>query len=98
MIATRSPMFIPAATRPFAVARTSDSNSFAVTLCQPSPSARESMMRSGSNHARSDTRFVRFPALAIGTRAGTEISFMCLTLAPLGYFAKEALLDGSLCP
>ena len=89
---------MPAATNPFAVARTSASNSLAVTLCQPSPSGRESMMRSGSNHARSDTRFVRFPALAIGTMAGIEISFMRLTLARTGYFVEEGLLNGSLCP
>jgi hypothetical protein len=30
--------------------------------------------------------------------AGIEISFMRLTLALLGYFAEEGLLDGSLCP
>ena len=66
-------MFTPAAINPLAVAFTSASNSFAVTLCQPSPSGRESIMRSGSNHARSETRFVRFPALAAGTMAGTEI-------------------------
>ena len=98
MIATRSPILIPAATNPLAVARTSASNSFAVTLCHPSPNGRESMMRSGSNHARSDTRFVRFPALAVGTMAGIEISFMRLTLARSGYFVEEAILNGSLCP
>ena len=73
MIATRSPTFIPAAINPFAVAFTSASNSFAVTLCHPSPSGRESIMRSGSNQARSETRLVRFPAVAVGTIAGIEI-------------------------
>ena len=98
MIATRSPIFIPAAINPFALARTSASNSLAVTLCHPSPRGRDSTTRSGSNQARSDTRLVRFPALAIGTMAGIEISFIRLTLARSGYFVEEALLTGSLCP
>ena len=76
MMATRSPIWMPAAIKPLAAPRTSASNSRAVTGCQPSPNGRESMMRSGSNQARSAIKLVRFPAVAAGTRAGVVISFM----------------------
>jgi len=52
-----------------------------VTLCQPSPSGLERTIRFGSFAARSDTKRVRFPEVAAGTRAGSEISFMAPTLA-----------------
>ena len=81
MMATRSPICMPAAIKPLAVARTSSSTSRAVTLCHPSPSGRDMVMRSGSNQARSAIRFVRLPAVAEGTRAGVVTSFMGLTLA-----------------
>ena len=81
MIATRSPIEIPEATRPFAAERISNSNSLALTLCQPSPSGRETMMRLGSTLARSAIYLVRFPEVAMGARGGIFISFMALTLA-----------------
>ena len=80
MIATRSPTAIPAATKPFAVARISTSNSFAVIGCHPSPSGREIVIRSGSVLARSAMRSVRFPVVAAGIMAGVETRFMALTL------------------
>ncbi|CAB4634157.1 unannotated protein [freshwater metagenome] len=67
---------MPLAINPLAVARISSSTSFAVTGCHPSPSGRDIVTRSGSNHARSVIRFVRFPAVEAGTSAGTVISFM----------------------
>ena len=76
MIAMRSPIWTPAAINPLAVARTSSSTSRAVTGCQPSPSGRDMVMRSGSNKARSAIKFVRFPAAAAGTSGGIEISFI----------------------
>ena len=80
MIATRSPTEIPAATNPFAVARISTSNSCAVIGCQPSPSGREIVIRSGSVLARLAMRSVRFPVVAAGIMAGVETRFMALTL------------------
>ena len=81
MMATRSPIAIPAATRPLAVARISSSTCRAVSGCHPSPRGRDIVMRSGSNHARSEMRLVRFPAVAAGIMAGLVTSFMSLTLA-----------------
>jgi len=72
MIATRSPISTPDAINPFAVARISASNSRAVTGCQPSPRGLETIIRSGSNHARSATKLVRFPAVAAGSSAGAK--------------------------
>ena len=76
MMATRSPISTPDAINPLAVARTSASNSRALTGCHPSPRGRETIMRSGSNQARSAIRLVRFPAVAAGSSAGTKNSVM----------------------
>ena len=71
MIATRSPTLMFAAIKPFATARTSLSNSLALTPCQPWPSGRDSVMRFGSFAARSATKSERLPLVAGGTIAGT---------------------------
>ena len=76
MIATRSPTLMPAATKPLAVARTSASTSRAVTGDQPSPSGRDMITRSGSNHARCAMSSVRFPSVAAGTIGATAYSVM----------------------
>ena len=76
MIATRSPIEIPDAINPLATDLISASYSFAVTACQPSPKGRETTTRSGSNHARSAIRLVRFPAEAGGIIDGMVISFI----------------------
>ena len=82
MIATRSPPLTPEAIKPLATARISSSNSFAVTGCQPSPNGRDATTRSGSNHARSEIKFVKLPSAAGGIIAGIDISFMSHTLSP----------------
>jgi len=84
IIATRSPNPIPDAIRPLAVARISASNSRALTGCQPSPSGRETKIRSGSNQALSATKLVRFPWVAFGSRAGMKYSLMGAKLAVTG--------------
>ena len=76
IIATRSPIFTPDAIKPLATDLISSSNSLAVTGCQPSPSGREATMRSGSNQARSEIKFVKLPATAGGMIAGIVISFI----------------------
>jgi hypothetical protein len=76
MIATRSPTLIPEAIKPLATDLISSSYAFAVTACQPSPSGRETITRSGSKWARSAIKFVRFPAAAGGIIELMVTSFM----------------------
>ena len=80
MIATRSPTLIPDAIKPLATALISSSYAFAVTACQPSPSGRETITRSGSKWARSAIKFVKLPAAAGGIIELTVTSFMGGTL------------------
>src|SRR6478672_11231096 len=74
MMATRSPGAMPDAIRPLATARTSSSNSAAVTSIQRVPSLREKATRDGLETALRAGRSARLPSVVGGTRGGATCS------------------------
>src|SRR3954452_5396257 len=70
MSATRSPVSMPAATRPLATARTSSRNEPALTSSQSSPRRREKATAAGASVALRTTSSVRFPVAGMSTVSG----------------------------